>query len=57
MKAIPPSNKKVSDISGVVRLDLGFKQYISVPLVAETEGETVIKLSIIMCFIFAHLQW
>lgn len=57
VKAIPPSNKKVSDISGVVRLDLGFKQYISVPLVAETEGETVIKLSIIMCFIFAHLQW
>lgn len=39
VKAIPPSNKKASDMSGVVRLDLGFKQYISIPLVAETEGE------------------
>ena len=58
VKAIPPSNKKVSDISGVVRLDLGFKQYVSIPLVVETKGETVTKqLLIIIISAYLQFQW
>ena len=39
MKAIPPSNKRLSAISGQVLLDLGYEQCFSIDLEADSKGK------------------
>ena len=39
VKAIPPSNKRLSAISGQVLLDLGYEQCFSIDLEADSKGK------------------